>query len=109
MPLYTRRMAPEFFSRLVRNPDVVVFLRRRIEAAQSVASFVANQCPTLVTGGEYDTVTTIIDAEDTPPQFPLRLSALRVFLVLGTVFIGISREGFSKCCENSLRHVETSL
>jgi hypothetical protein len=50
-------MAPEFFSRLMRNPDVVVFLRRRIEAAQSVASFVANQCPTLVTGGEYDTVT----------------------------------------------------
>jgi hypothetical protein len=103
-------MAPEFFSRSVRNPDVVVFLRQRIEAAQSVASFVVHQCPTRVTGGEYDTVTTINDAEDITAAIPRSLSALSVFLVLGTVFIGISRKRLSKCCENPLRpDVETSL
>ncbi len=75
MPLYTRRaMPPEFFSRSVRNPDVAdSFFGGELKTLDLLPHLLRIKCPTLVTGGEDDPVTTINDAEDIAAAIPSNL------------------------------------
>jgi pimeloyl-ACP methyl ester carboxylesterase len=66
MPLCTRkRMPSEFFFRSVRNPELAdFFFSRELKTLDLLPHLSRIRCPTLVTGGEDDPVTTIQDAED---------------------------------------------
>ncbi|HJU10716.1 MAG TPA: alpha/beta hydrolase [Candidatus Binataceae bacterium] len=72
MPLYTRRKMPEeFFARSVRNPDVAdYFFGGELKTLDLLPHLSSIRCPTLVTGGEEDPVTTINDAEEIAAAIP---------------------------------------
>ena len=85
MPLYTRRpMPPEFVARSVRNPEVAdFFFSGELKTLNLLPQLSSIRCPTLVTGGEDDPVTTINDAEDIAAAIPANLVRFERFAGAG--------------------------
>jgi proline iminopeptidase len=85
MPLYTRRpMPPEFMARSVRNPEVAdFFFSGELKTLNLLPYLPSIRCPTFVTGGEDDPVTTINDAEDIAAALPSNLVRFERFADAG--------------------------